>query len=93
MNSKHVHHAKDLSITLTFKQTLKAITDRRPCSAGSLRRYIRKLHIKPVGTIRTRPYRFHPDAPQIILDALGDKVVTMQQLRAVKRHAQKARAA
>jgi hypothetical protein len=93
MNSTHVHKGKGLSFTITFQETLEAIQERRPCSPASLRRYLRKLHIKPLGTMRTKPHRFATDAPARILDALGEKVVTMQQLRAVRRQAQKARAA
>jgi len=52
-----------------------------------------KLHIRPVGKFRTRPQRYPADTPNRILDALGEKVVTMGQLRAVKRQVQKARAA
>ena len=93
MNSKHIHEGKGLTITLTFQQTLEAIKERRPCSAGSLRRYIRKLDIKPVGTIRTRPRRFPLDAPVRILNALGHRIPTMNQLRAARAKAQKARPA
>jgi hypothetical protein len=93
MNSRHVHKGKYLTLTLTFQDTLEAIQERRPCSPASLRRYLRRLHIKPLGTLRTKPYRFEADTPGKILDALGEKVVTMQQLLAVKRKAQKARAA
>jgi hypothetical protein len=93
MKSRHVHKANGLSITLTFQQTLEAIQERRPCSPSSLRRYLRTLNIKPLGTLRTKPHRFAPDAAAKILDALGEKLVTMGQLRAVKRQVQKARAA
>jgi hypothetical protein len=93
MSTQYVHRGKDLTIKITFQQTLEAIQERRPCSPVSVRRWIRKLQIKPLGTLRTKP-RFYPaDTPNRILDALGEKVVTMGQLRAVKRQAQKARAA
>jgi hypothetical protein len=93
MSTQHIHRGKDLTIKITFQDTLEAIKPRRPCSAASVRRWIRKLGIKPIGLLRTRPQFYPVDTPARILDALGDKVVTMSQLRAVKRHAQKARAA
>jgi hypothetical protein len=92
-NHVHVQRGKDLTVTITFQQALEAIQERRPCSAASLRRYFRKLQVKPLGSMRTNPRRYPSDAPGRILQALGEKVVTMGQLRAVKRQAQKARAA
>ena len=93
MSTSFVHRGKDLTVKITFQQTLEAVTARRPCSPASVRRWIRKLGVKPIGTMRTKP-RFYPvETPALILDALGEKVVTMTQLRAVKRQAQKARAA
>jgi hypothetical protein len=92
-NNVHIHRGKDLTIKITFQETLEAINERRICSPKSLRRYLKTLKIKPLGSMRTNP-RFYPgDTPARILDALGDKVVTMTQLRAIKRQAQKARAA
>ncbi len=93
MNTSSVHGSKDRTVTITFQQTLEAIQERRPCSPKSLRRYFKRLRIKPVGSLRSKPHRFAPETPARILDALGEKVVTMSQLRAVKRQAQKARAA
>ena len=93
MSNQYVHQAKDLTLTLTFQDTLKAIQARRPCSTASLRRYIRKLGIRPLGRLRTNPQHYPADTPAKVLDALGDKVLTMQQLLAIKRQAQKARAA
>jgi hypothetical protein len=93
MDHKYVHQGRNLTVTLTFQDMLEAIQERRPCSRASLRRYIRKLHIRPLDKMQTSPRRYSPEAPAKILDALGEKVVTMQQLRAVKRQAQKARAA
>ena len=93
MSTQYVHTGKDLTIKITFQQTLEAIQERRPCSPASVRRWIRKLRVKPLGTMRTSPRFYPPDTPNRILDALGEKVVTMSQLRAVKRQAQKARAA
>jgi hypothetical protein len=93
MRTSYVHRGKDLTITITFQQALEAIQERRPCSPASLRRYLRQLHVKPLGRLRTKPHRFPADTPNRILGALGEKVVTMTQLRAVKRQAQKARAA
>lgn len=80
-------------MTLTFRQTLEAIQVRRPCSPASLRRYFHKLRVKPVGSLRTNPQYYPADTAVRVLDALGEKVVTMQQLRAVKRHALAARKA
>ena len=78
---------------ITFNAIVHHVQDRRPCSSRSVRRYLERLKIKPLGRLRTKP-RYYPwDAPYRILDALGEKVVTMTQLRAVKRQAQKARAA
>lgn len=93
MNSQYVHKGKDLTFTLTFQDTLKAIQERRPCSPASLRRYIRKLRIRPLGRLRTNPQHYPADTPAKVLDALGDKVLTMQQLLAIKRQAKKERAA
>ena len=92
-NYVHIHRGKDLTFTITFRQALEAIQERRPCSPASLRRYLRKLHVKPLGKLRTKPHRFPSDTPNRILGALGERVVTMTQLRSVKRQAQKARAA
>lgn len=93
MNTQYIHKGKDLTIKITFQETLEAIQERRPCSPVSVRRWIRKLRIKPLGTMRTKP-RFYPaETPNLILDALGEKVITMSQMRAIKRQAQKARAA
>ena len=93
MKHTHVHKGKDITIRLTFQDTLEAITERRPCSPASLRRYFRKLGIKPIGSMRTSPQLYPPDAPSRILEALGEKVVTMTQLRAARSQARKARAA
>ena len=93
MSHRYVHKGKDLTITLTFQNTLEAIQERRPCSVRSLRRYMKKLRIKPLDKMQTWPRRYAPDTPARVLDALGEKVVTMTQLRAVRRQAQKARAA
>jgi hypothetical protein len=81
-----------MTTTITFNGILERVQDRRPCSPASARRYLRKLKIKPLGTIRTKPLYYPGDTPDRILFALGEKVVTMSQLRAVKRQAQKARA-
>jgi len=94
MSTSFVHKGKDLTVKITFRETLEAIQERRPCSPVSVRRWIRKLHIKPLGTMRTNPQFYPADTPVKILDALGEKVATMGQLRAVKRQAilRKARA-
>ncbi len=93
MHTKHIHRGKDLTFTLTFQQTLEAVSGRRPCSGATLRRYIRKLGIRPAGNLRTRPLRFSADTPNRILSALGEKIATMAELRAERARAQKARAA
>lgn len=83
-----------MSTTLTFEQVLEALEDRsRPCSKATLRRYFKKLHIKPEGAIRTRPARYAQDVPDKVITALGERIVTMPQLLAVKAKAQKARKA
>ena len=93
MSTTFIHKGKDLTIKITLQQTLEAIKPRRPCTARTVRRWIQKLKIEPLGSMRTRPFLYPADTPARILDALGEKVVTMGQLRAVKRQAQKARAA
>lgn len=84
---------KTATATITFQQVLERIQRLRPCSARNLFRLFKKLNITPEGTVKSYPLKYSPDTPDRILDALGEKVVTMQQLRAVKRQAQKARAA
>jgi hypothetical protein len=71
MQTKHIHHGKGLTLTITFQQTLEAIKERTPCSPASLRRYIKKLKIKPLGLLPTKPQRFPPETPGRILGALG----------------------
>ena len=78
--------------TVTFNEMLEAVRQHRPCSPKSLRRYIKQLGIRPPAKLRVKPYRYSQGSIIIVLDALGEKVVTMSQLRAVKRQAQKARA-
>jgi hypothetical protein len=92
MNYQYVHKNKNMTLTLTFQQVLETVQERRPLSKASLRRHINKLRIEPADTSQTRPRRWPADTPTRVLDALGEKVVTMSQLRAVRRQAQKARA-
>jgi hypothetical protein len=90
MNCKYVHKGKNMTITLTFQQGLEAIRERRPLSAASLRRHINKLKIQPVDTNHTRPRRWPADMPDRVLDALGEKVLTMTQLRSERAKARRA---
>jgi hypothetical protein len=76
----------------TFEQILKAVQERRPCSEATLRRYLRRLHIKPVGKLKTKPARYEPGAAQRVLGALGEKIVTLTQLRAERAKARRAAA-
>jgi hypothetical protein len=82
-----------MTATLTFDEILESIQARRPCSPESLRRYLRKLKILPVGELRTRPRHYPGDSASKVLTALGDKVVTLSQLKAERAKAQRARAA
>ncbi len=79
--------------TLTTREILEGVRQRRPYSRTGLLNILKRLQIHPVGKIRSHPSHYPPNTIDKVLDALGEKVVTMTQLRAVKRQVQKARAA
>jgi hypothetical protein len=85
---KHVKHT--LPDILTFEQVLAIINERRPCSRSTLVRHMRKLGVMPVGKIRTCPLYYEADVPAKILEAVSGRIVTMPQLRAVKRQSRRA---
>jgi hypothetical protein len=72
---------------------LNGVQQRRPYSRTDLLGLLVKINVSPVGKLRTRPQRYPADTVDRVLNALGEKVVTMTQLRSVRRQAQKARAA
>jgi hypothetical protein len=81
---------------LTFEQILAAVQARRPCSEATLRRYLRKLEVRPIGSIKMRPSRFAPDAMGKVLAALGlpqERLPSLKQLGNARAKAQRARAA
>lgn len=78
---------------MTLLEVQKKMEPKRNCSLVQVRRYVRKLGIKPIGNIRTRPRLYPDDTADRILTELGLKLVTLTQLRAERRRAQKARAA
>jgi hypothetical protein len=64
----------------------------KTCTRRQLYRYLKRFKIAPIPP-RKRPQLYPEDAAETILTKLGLKVVSMRKLRAVKRQAQKAKAA
>ena len=77
--------------TLTFNQVLAAVNEQRPCAKTTLINHLQKLQIGSL--TKERPHRFAPDTPQRVLKSMNTRIVTLRELRAVKRKAQEARAA
>ena len=84
-----------LENTLTMREILDGVNQRYPITRTGLRSILIKIQVSPIGKIRVKPMRYPPDTVDRVLDAVaGRGVVTMRQLRAVKRQvALKARVA
>jgi hypothetical protein len=76
---------------MTLVEIQKTINRRKPCSLVTVRRYIRKIKIKPLG-MRQKPQIYPDDAAEKILARLG-LTPTMAQLRAERAKAQAERKA
>ncbi|HYG23389.1 MAG TPA: hypothetical protein VEH04_11450 [Verrucomicrobiae bacterium] len=72
---------------MTFQQIFERVTERKPVSKRQLRRYFKPCEIQPVG-MRQRPQQYPDDAADRILAKLGLKIVSMAELRDVRRRAQ-----
>lgn len=77
-------------MTITLREVLKGVQQRRPYSRTGLLGILNKLQIRPVGKFRTHPSHYPPDTVNRVLDALGEKVVTMTQLRAERAKSRRA---
>jgi uncharacterized protein YjbK len=78
---------------MTVIQIQQKICERKPCSLLTVRRYIRKAKLQPLGA-RQRPQNYPEDSAERILAYLGlnsVKMPTLGQLKTIRTKAVKAR--
>lgn len=78
---------------MTIDQITHEVNRVKPVSRRQVLRYISDFEIKPVSKHRQRPQIYPDDSAARIITELGLGVVTLNTMRAVRRKAQKARAA
>ena len=80
------HFGTNSSHSMTIIQIQERVSERKPVSQKQVFRYLKVCKIKPAG-LRQRPQQYPDDAADRILETLGLKIVSMNELRDVRRRA------
>lgn len=78
---------------MTVSQIREALAPHKPVSTAQLCRYLEALKIEPIGA-RQKPQHYPADTPNQILKHFGfGRIITLNELRAERRKAQRSRKA